>query len=154
MKKLFKIFAVAMAFGFAAVMMGWQQADALEEIDESVTYTIVYDGNTVEENCSGSTALTIINNAGLVNGTDYIVSGTTITLTDSGWAKSTGGNNGNNGGSYAVSVYYNNNFVAGFTSEAEANAFVTQNGLEEGTDYSWSGSNIIMTASGMSKLGY
>ena len=93
----------------------------------------------------------------LTEGTDYTISGTTITLTAAGMAKLSENNDDEHGtGEYeesdeneVYSVYYGTEKIFGLTEEDFAEFSQM---LELNTDYTISGTNITLTDNGLAKI--
>ena len=106
------------------------------------TWTVMYNGITVDTFESLEAAGAFASNIGLVENVDYTVNNETqtITLTDAGWIKvqAMGGGSGEEGGgvtSETWTVMYNGITVDTFESLEAAGAFASNIGLVENVDY-------------------
>ncbi|MBR1404274.1 MAG: hypothetical protein IJ558_08835 [Treponema sp.] len=122
--------------------------------DSSGTYTVVYNGETLMTLTQEQYAAYALI---LTEGTDYTISGTTITLTAAGMAKLSENNDDEHGtGEYeesdeneVYSVYYGTEKIFGLTEEDFAEFSQM---LELNTDYTISGTNITLTDNGLAKI--
>ena len=120
----------------------------------SGTYTVVYNGETLMTLTQEQYAAYALI---LTEGTDYTISGTTITLTAAGMAKLSENDDDEHGtGEYeesdeneVYSVYYGTEKIFGLTEEDFAEFSQM---LELNTDYTISGTNITLTDNGLAKI--
>ena len=132
-----------------------------EKPGEGTMYTVMYSGSeitTIPESVLSVYAATY----GLVEGTDYTIDGTVITLTEAGYAKvqaagegggqEPGTNEPGYGEGTVYTVKYGDIVIAPDMPESALSDFVQTYGLTKDTDYTISGTVITLTESGFNKL--
>ena len=133
-----------------------------EKPGEGTVYTVKY-GDTVIVPAMPESALSVYAASyGLVEGTDYTIDGTVITLTEAGYAKvqaagegggqEPGTNEPGYGEGTVYTVKYGDIVIAPDMPESALSDFVQTYGLTKDTDYTISGTVITLTESGFNKL--
>lgn len=150
-----------------------------EKPGEGTTYVVKYNGDIIEKSLSESMWSYGVEERNLIEGVDYTIDGTVITLTDSGYEKvlpllGDSGDDGEHGvippvtngpvtdgpvpdvpGDVEGTMYtvkYGDTVIVPAMPESALSSFETACGLKEGTDYTISGTVITLKDSGFEKV--